>query len=119
MTPTIAWHPDGRVIAVGAAGSERIPGAIAQMLWRIMQGQDDLAAAVAAPRLAWHGGRLRLQKALGAAVIDRFRARGYGPEVTGTAIENHVGVVHAALWDPKGRHQAAADPAYDGAGWAG
>jgi len=119
MTPTIAWHPDGRVVSLGAAGSERIPGAVAKVFWRIASGDADLETAVAAPRLAWHGGRLRLRKDLGAAVIEWFRSRGYDPEITGAAIENHVGIVHGALWHPQGPHRAAADPAYDGAAWVG
>ncbi|MEM7457477.1 MAG: gamma-glutamyltransferase [Planctomycetota bacterium] len=51
MSPTVAWHPDGRCIAIGSPGASRIPTAIAQTWNRIVLDGMSFEDAVAAPRL--------------------------------------------------------------------
>ncbi|MDY7022436.1 MAG: gamma-glutamyltransferase [Cyanobacteriota bacterium] len=51
MAPTLAWHPDGRQLAIGSPGASRITTAIAQMWTRYTAEGYSLAEAVRASRL--------------------------------------------------------------------
>lgn len=53
IAPTIATHPDGRVIALGSGGSNRIRSAVSQVLHGLLRCELPLAQAVAALRV--HG----------------------------------------------------------------
>ena len=52
MTPTIVLHQGKPVLVIGAAGSERIPGAILQVLSNVLDRGMSLREAVRAPRPA-------------------------------------------------------------------
>ena len=63
MAPTVAFHPDGRAMALGSPGASRITTAIAQAWCRASLGGLSPAEAVAFPRIhveQW-GEELRLQ----------------------------------------------------------
>ncbi|MGY6645417.1 MAG: gamma-glutamyltransferase [Salinarimonas sp.] len=112
MTPTIVTGAGGLRLAIGAAGSERIPGAVMQVLvGRLMRGQG-LREAVGAPRCNWLGGALRLHE--GHPEADRLRARGYTIVPSPRDHRRHLGIVQAVERDAAGC-AGAADPAYDGA----
>lgn len=51
MAPTAVRHPDGRVLAIGSPGAERIPGVILQALLGHLRGGLSLGDAVEHPRL--------------------------------------------------------------------
>ncbi|WP_139981504.1 gamma-glutamyltransferase [Nocardioides litoris] len=53
MAPTVARHTDGRTIAIGSPGADRITTAIAQVLARVVAGAD-LQDAVDHPRVHVH-----------------------------------------------------------------
>ncbi|MEO1456101.1 MAG: gamma-glutamyltransferase [Pseudomonadota bacterium] len=55
MTPMIAAWPDGRVMALGSGGSNRIRTALAQVMLALTDGGADLEQAIAAPRLHVEG----------------------------------------------------------------
>jgi gamma-glutamyltranspeptidase/glutathione hydrolase len=103
-----------RSIALGAAGSERIPGAIALTAVNLVEHRRPEGEAVAAPRLTWKGGKLRAHCDLTPAILDHLRRRGFPLEPSGRGYSNHLGIVHLAGEDGAGRHTAAADPAFDG-----
>ncbi len=108
---------DGRpVMAVGAAGSERIPGAIAQTLVNLLQRRRGALDAVAAPRLAWTGAGLRVHLDVGARIAAHLEERGFAVTWTGRGARQHAGVVHLAQRQEGRDCEAAADPAYDGTG---
>ena len=112
MTPTIATGAGSVRLAIGAAGSERIPGAVMQVLvGRLMRGQG-LREAVGAPRCNWLGGALRLHE--GHPEADRLRARGYTIVTSPRDHRRHLGIVQAVERDATGC-AGAPDPAYDGA----
>jgi gamma-glutamyltranspeptidase/glutathione hydrolase len=50
IAPTVARHRDGRVVALGSGGSNRIRSAVAQVLVRVIRGAA-IEQAVAAPRV--------------------------------------------------------------------
>ncbi len=51
MAPTAVRHPDGRVLAIGSPGAERIPTVVAQALLGHLRGGLSLEDAVEHPRL--------------------------------------------------------------------
>jgi len=53
IAPTIAMHPDGRVLALGSGGANRIRSAVSQVLHGILRRGMSLEQAVATPRV--HG----------------------------------------------------------------
>ena len=111
MTPTIVSGAGDLRLALGAAGSERIPGAVMQVLvGRLMRGFD-LREAVAAPRCNWLGGALRLHE--GHPDTARLRERGYTIVTSPRDHRRHLGIVQAVEGAASGCI-GAADPAYDG-----
>ncbi len=51
MSPTVAWHPDGRFLVLGSPGASRISTAIAQTWKRVVCDGMSYEEAVAAPRI--------------------------------------------------------------------
>ncbi len=115
MTPALAWHADGSLLVVGAAGSERIPAATGLVLWHRLARNLPLAEALAAPRVVVHGGTLRLWASAPARLRHGLRVPGWSVAVASAGVVDHCGIVHAAERDPRGRIGGAADSVYDGA----
>lgn len=112
MTPTIVTGTGGLRIAIGAAGSERIPGAVMQVLiGRLLRGLG-LREAVEAPRCNWLGGAMRLHE--DHPETARLRKRGYTIVMSPRDHRRHLGIVQAVERDVAGC-AGAPDPAYDGA----
>jgi gamma-glutamyltranspeptidase len=99
--------------ALGGAGSERIPGAVAAVIRGLLEGHG-LAAAITAPRANWVGDTVRLHVDAPPGLEDRLAAAGAGVAFTGRGPVDHLGIVQAAGRDDDGRVSAAADPAYAG-----
>ena len=110
MAPTLACHPnDGRTLAIGSPGADRITTAIGQTWLNVALTGLPFEEAVAAPRL--HVERLK----------DRFRVL-YEPEIDGSLLgarwelrpfqEKHMyfGAVKLTGIDSNGKLKAVADP---------
>lgn len=104
---------DGAAYALGGAGSERIPGAVAAVIRHILSGAP-LAHALAAPRSNWVGETARLHVDAPAGLEDRLTRAGAKIEFTGRGPVDHLGIVQAVGQMADGRVTAAADPAYSG-----
>lgn len=116
MTPTVVLQDGRPVLAVGAAGSERIPAAILQVISNIVDREYTLRDAVAAPRIFAVGNTVRLHNEFPEAVTTHLENLGYELDLRGRNITRHLGIVHAVQYDPKdGHYSGAADPVYDGA----
>ena len=117
MTPTIVLHKGKPVLVIGAAGSERIPGAILQVLSNVLDRGMSLREAVRAPRVfSADAKRVRLLEETPAAVQAALRGRGFDLELVPREPRRHLGIVHAAARDSRtGEFTGAADPVYDGA----
>ena len=111
MAPTVAEGPDGRVLAIGSPGADRITTAILQTLAHLLHDGLSLEDAIASPRLhveAFESGwRIAAEPGLdlGAAAIPvRFFD------------EPHMffGGVSAVLHHADGRFEVAADPRRSG-----
>ncbi len=116
MTPALLRGPRGEVLAVGGAGSERIPGAVAQVVAHHLRRSLPLAEALAEPRLTWKNGRLRVHCDLPPPVLEGLERLGFPLELRNRSHVDHLGVVHAVLRRADGTCEGAADPVYDG-GW--
>jgi len=55
MTPVVVRHADGWLLALGSAGSDRIPSSVAAVVSAVVDRGLDLPAAVSAPRVLWGG----------------------------------------------------------------
>ena len=99
--------------ALGGAGSERIPGAVAAVIRHVLDGKG-LDYALAAPRSNWIGATARLHVDVPAGLEDRLTAAGVEVNFTGRGPVDHLGIVQAVCRRGDGRTAAGADPAYAG-----
>ncbi len=97
MSPTIVLKDKQPVLAVGAAGGPTIITQVLQVLVRVLDLQQPLAAAVAAPRVhhQWRPDELRVEDSLPAETRAALRDRGHQLEVTAG-----IGVCQAVGADP-------------------
>lgn len=115
MLPTILLGPHGERVALGAAGSSRIPGAVLRAIVAIVDLGQTPAQALSAPPTVWHDGRLRTHPGIGADVIARLEAAGLPVDRILPPPGQHFGLVHVARRRSDGLFDAAADPWWDGA----
>ncbi|MCP5151807.1 MAG: gamma-glutamyltransferase [Chromatiales bacterium] len=108
MTPAVLLRGGLPRLAVGGAGSERIPGATAQVIARLVDLGEGIVSAVSRSRPNWSHGALVVQDA---SLRERLAARGLPVAPSG-----HTGIVHAVSRRDDGVLEAAADPAWDGRG---
>jgi len=114
MTPTLAIGPAGARIAIGAAGSARIPQAVAWVLWHLLARDLALRAALRAPRLLFVEDALHVPARISGTLARRLLKPGIPlRRVAGDALD-HLGIVQIALCSREGHLRAAADPAFDG-----
>lgn len=111
MAPTVAEGPDGRVLAIGSPGADRITTAILQTLAHLLHNGSSLEGAIAQPRLhveAFDGGwRIAAEPGLDLAAAE-LPVRWFD--------EPHMffGGVSAVLHHADGRFEVAADPRRSG-----
>ena len=110
--PCLLDTPSG-AYALGGAGSERIPGAVAAVVRHLLSGAP-LADALAEPRANWVGDVARLHVDAPTGLETRLSDAGASVEFTGRGPVDHLGIVQAVCRGPDGRVSAAADPAYSG-----
>ncbi|MDP7549219.1 MAG: gamma-glutamyltransferase [Alphaproteobacteria bacterium] len=110
MSPTLVRHDDGRVLALGSGGSNRIRSAILQVLLNHLCLGQSLDAAVTAPRLHLEGDLLHIEHGHTAPAL-RHLLRDFPTHQIWPDRNFFFGGVHAAAFDPKtGAFTAAGDP---------
>jgi gamma-glutamyltranspeptidase/glutathione hydrolase len=115
MAPTVVERGDGRLIALGSGGSNRIRTAILQVLLNLLGFDMGLRAAVEAPRIHFERGLLNVE-AVGA--LGGFDGAGLAPFTDLFANKKlwddfsmFYGGVHAVSLDPaSGASDGAGDP---------
>lgn len=120
MTPTVGRHQDGRLLAIGSPGADRIATAVLQVVLGLVAG-DSLSQAIDAPRvhvsLDQDGEPAAVEfesdLAGGAAAVTAASAGLPGREHEARAM--FFGGVAATLREADGRLVAAADPRREGA----
>jgi len=115
MTPAIVVKDGRPILAIGAAGSERVPMATAQVLYHRLGAGLPLDDAMAAPRITLKNGVVRLWRGADRRTLRDLGRRGYRVERAGPGHIDHVGIVHAAERLGDGSFVGVADAAYDGA----
>ncbi len=115
MTPTIVLQGQKPRLVIGAAGSERIPSAILQVISNVLDRGLTLEQAVAEPRIFSFRGKLRMHPGFPEGLTQSLSLRGFEVEVLGTDSIQHLGLIHAASFDQAtGEFSGAVDPASDG-----
>lgn len=114
MTPVIVSRGGRVLLSLGGAGSERIPGAVAQTIVNVVDRGLSLAEALRAPRVNFKDGCPRVHANAGHAVIEALRSRWSRVEVHAPGHESHLGIVQVVGESPDGRPDGAADPSWDG-----
>ena len=114
MTPTIANLADGRQLALGSGGSNRIRSAILQVLANMLEFDMDLKDAVDAPRLHLEGNLLNVETGFSSAVLEVLEAEWPGVKQW-PGINLFFGGVHAVERLANGDFRAAGDPRRGGA----
>jgi gamma-glutamyltranspeptidase/glutathione hydrolase len=115
MTPTIVFRQGQPLLALGGAGSERIPSAILQVLSNVLDRGWTLEQAMRAPRIFCVGQKLRLHEGFAPALIEVLHSRGFEIEMVLPNAARHQGLVHAAQYDPATKTWfGAADPGDSG-----
>jgi gamma-glutamyltranspeptidase / glutathione hydrolase len=113
MTPTMVLQNGDPRLVLGSAGSVRLAGAIAQVTWRILKGEE-VEPAIDAPRLHVEGNRLHLE---GGWSDDDVACLGEGWNVVRWVGRNlFFGGVSAVERRADGSLAAAGDPRRGGAG---
>ncbi len=110
MAPTVVERADGRLLALGSGGSNRLRTAILQVLVNLLDLDLPLAEAVRRPRIHFEDGRLDLEPGLPEAAVAALAAAS-GDHRVWDRPNLFFGGVHAVELDP-GRRTAggAGDP---------
>ena len=109
MAPTIARLPDGRTLALGSGGSNRIRSAILQVLTRLADQGLGAAEAVEAPRLHVEGGVANHEAGFPEGA-DALLEEQIGKTVLWSERNLFFGGVHTVTHAPDGSLEAAGDP---------
>lgn len=113
MAPSLLELSDGRVVALGSGGSERIRSALTQVVINVVDRGLELTDAVLAPRIHADGDAIQVEPGHSDAVVA---ALGAGGRVNVWAKPNlYFGGTHGVVLHPDGRVAAAGDPRRDGA----
>ncbi len=107
MAPSILDLPDGRVVALGSGGSERIRSAMLAVIVGLVDRGDHAPGAVESPRLHWDGAAVQAEPPQPPDVVDALRA--LGPVNVWDARNLYFGGAHVAVRYPDGRVEAHGD----------
>jgi gamma-glutamyltranspeptidase/glutathione hydrolase len=113
MTPTMVLSGGTPRLVVGSAGSVRLAGAIAQVAWRVLQGEP-VAEAIDAPRIHVDGVTLHLEGGWPMETVRRLPDVWEPVRWVGRNL--FFGGVSAVERLPDGSLAAAGDPRRGGAG---
>jgi gamma-glutamyltranspeptidase/glutathione hydrolase len=114
MSPTMLLEGSRVRLVVGAAGSQYIQPATAQVTVRMLVFGEDPAVALAAPRLhpTWSSREVEVEPGFPSTVYGALVERGFRP--LSRVADIQFGGVHAVYVAPDGRRIGAADPRRDG-----
>jgi len=109
MAPSALQLGDGRLVALGSGGSNRIRGAILQVLSNLVDFALAVRPAVEAPRIHFEDDLLNLEPPHDAAVL-RALADEFPRQRPWNATNLFFGGVHTVMRHPDGRLEGAGDP---------
>ncbi len=114
MAPTALAWPDGRRVATGSGGSNRIRSALLQVLVALVDHGLPIEAAVQAPRIHYERGLLSLEGGLAEPVVEALCER-YPRHHRWEGRNMFFGGAHTVERDARGALAGAADPRRGGA----
>ena len=110
MSPSLAAWPDGRLVALGSGGSNRIRTAILQVSLNLADFEMPLTEAVDAPRLHLEGGQLDIEPGYDETPVDQLVPDGSAVRLWPEK-NLFFGGVQAVEWDAAaGTMSAVGDP---------
>jgi gamma-glutamyltranspeptidase/glutathione hydrolase len=110
MSPTLVRWNDGRVLALGSGGSNRIRSALLQVLVNHLCLDHSLDRSVAAPRVHMEQGLLHIEAGHGLATVSHL-AKAFPRNQIWPDQNFFFGGVHGVAFDPNsGTFSAAGDP---------
>ncbi len=113
MAPSLLDLPDGRVVALGSGGSERIRSAMLSVLVGLVDRGQHADGAVESPRVHWDGSGVQAEPPLRADVEDALAQLGTVTRWTGKHL--YFGGAHVVVRYPDGRVEAHGDSRRGGA----
>jgi gamma-glutamyltranspeptidase/glutathione hydrolase len=114
MAPMIVDLPDGRTVAMGSGGSERIRSALMRVVVSLAGGGIDLEQAVNAPRMHHDGSVIQVEPGLRTHTLAALAD--VAPVNQWSDRDLYFGGVHAVSRAADGTTTAVGDPRRDGAG---
>jgi gamma-glutamyltranspeptidase/glutathione hydrolase len=113
MNPMIVARGGRPWVAMGTPGSRRITAALSQVAVNLIAYGQDLATAVAQPRLHWEAGALHLEGGFAEAEVEAARPLVSSRIVRRGPLDLYFGGIHAACVEGN-RVIGVADPRRDG-----
>lgn len=113
MAPSLLDLPDGRVVALGSGGSERIRSAMLSVLVGFVDRAEHADGAVESPRVHWDGSGVQAEPPLATDVADAL-AR-LGPVTRWPDKHLYFGGTHVVVRYPDGHVEAHGDSRRGGA----
>jgi gamma-glutamyltranspeptidase/glutathione hydrolase len=113
MAPSLLDLPDGRVVALGSGGSERIRSAMLAVLVGLVDRGEHAAGAVEAPRRHWDGAGIQAEPPLAIDVQTALAA--LGPVTLWQDRHLYFGGAHVVVRNPDGSVEAHGDSRRGGA----
>lgn len=107
MAPSILDMPDGRVVALGSGGSERIRSAMLGVLVGLVDRGEHAAGAVESPRVHWDGSGVQAEPPLAPDVATVLES--LGPVTVWDNRHLYFGGAHVAVRHPDGHVEAHGD----------
>jgi len=114
MAPMFVDLPDGRVIAMGSGGSERIRSALLQTIVNLVDHGASLAEAIATPRIHHDGRRIHVEPGVREQLSAALAA--LAPVNRWSRSDLYFGGVHGVMRRPDGSVEAVGDRRRDGVG---
>lgn len=113
MSPSIVQLGDGRSVAMGSGGSNRIRTAIMQVILNLVDLGMDIEPAVRAPRIHLEGSSLNVEGGLDASTIEQLQSD-WPDHVLWNDLNLFFGGVHSVLHEQGGGFSGCGDLRRDG-----
>lgn len=114
MLPTILRSPDGTLIALGAAGADKIRGAVLRAIVNIVDLGMSPQQAASEPACVIHDGYVQVSRQLDPSVRAQLLRMEIVPKMVARSDGDHFGVLHIAKRHADGRFSGGADDYWDG-----
>jgi len=113
MSPSIVQLGDGRSVAMGSGGSNRIRTALLQVILNLVDQGMDIESAVRASRIHLEGSKLSVEGGFSASTIEQLQSD-WSEHVIWDELNLFFGGAHSVLREPGGGLTGCGDPRRDG-----